>query len=841
MRKTDIICVFLSSLNYHSANVLGKESVDRKIANGNSFLRLNLDENTTAIYLNGSSGNDANDGSSKDLAVRTFERAKQIASSYQNITTIFITGQVEINGEISLEGTNAIIKREKSYNGYLFFVAPSNEATLSNITIDGNSEQATEVNSALIHCKGILNIEENTILQNNKIDPKKNSPINGGGAIFCDNSDKGSECVVNMMGGIIQNNTSIHGGGIFVYKGAILNMYGGKISNNKALNSKTNSGSYDEIAAGGGVCLHGGTFNMFGGYIQENTSEEIGGGISVGISTWSGYDNVFNMTGGVIDGNISRSTGGGLFIQATFGQAKSEAHITGGSLTNNRMEGEGITNHGYGGGAVYVNGYNEPGFGNGTLYMKNVLITENEAKDDGGAIASCPISKTVIYLNQGGALYGNNAERYGKEIFIVSQQTGYGAHGGNPTYHIEQTMLGGVAYNWLNDDKTPYQGPLTGILLGDGVAIRLHTESEGIDKENPLVKVYIAGNYSATRGGAIGSNGNVIIGVPDEDIEIKVGKEWNDNKNQDKIRPDSITIRLLADGKEVDFKTVTETDGWECLFTQLPKYNSSGVEIIYTISEDTVTGYKCEVSGDVTNGFTVTNTPVINFSVTKIWDDAENQDGIRPDLVTIMLVADNQETGKILVLNENNDWTGSFTNLDKYSSNKEIVYEVKEIDLHEDYKDNYDYDNNTLTCTITNCHIPEKITIKSITKWDDEDDVDETRPDTITIRLLADGEEVDSKTVTKTDGWKWEFTDLDKFKDGEEIIYTITEDEVAGYESPVISGDMTGGFTITNVYKPVLVPDTGDNFNPVVWISVMVVSFVSIIILLIYRNKKLKK
>ena len=39
----------------------------------------------------------------------------------------------------------------------------------------------------------------------------------------------------------------------FVYKGAILNMYGGKISNNKALNSKTNSGSYDEIAAGGGV------------------------------------------------------------------------------------------------------------------------------------------------------------------------------------------------------------------------------------------------------------------------------------------------------------------------------------------------------------------------------------------------------------------------------------------------------------------------------------------------------------------------------------------------------------------------------------------------------------
>ena len=47
--------------------------------------------------------------------------------------------------------------------------------------------------------------------------------------------------------------------------------------------------------------------------------------------------------------------------------------------------------------------------------------------------------------------------------------------------------------------------------------------------------------------------------------------------------------------------------------------------------------------------------------------------------------------------------------------------------------------------------------------------------------------------ITEGDGWKHTFSGLEKTDDqGKEIVYTVTEDEVAGYESTV------DGFTITN-------------------------------------------
>ena len=74
------------------------------------------------IYLNGSSGDDNNAGNDENLPVKTFERAKELASSNSNIKNIIITGEVELNGDISLKGTNAKILRSKNYNSYLFRV-----------------------------------------------------------------------------------------------------------------------------------------------------------------------------------------------------------------------------------------------------------------------------------------------------------------------------------------------------------------------------------------------------------------------------------------------------------------------------------------------------------------------------------------------------------------------------------------------------------------------------------------------------------------------------------------------------------------------------------------------
>ena len=89
--------------------------------------------------------------------------------------------------------------------------------------------------------------------------------------------------------------------------------------------------------------------------------------------------------------------------------------------------------------------------------------------------------------------------------------------------------------------------------------------------------------------------------------DLKVTKQWNDKNDQDGIRPTSITVKLLKDGEETG-KTLTLDDAcnWTGTFDDLDKYND-GTEIAYTIEEVPVEGYSSKVTGDVSAGFTITN------------------------------------------------------------------------------------------------------------------------------------------------------------------------------------------------------------------------------------------
>jgi uncharacterized surface anchored protein len=86
--------------------------------------------------------------------------------------------------------------------------------------------------------------------------------------------------------------------------------------------------------------------------------------------------------------------------------------------------------------------------------------------------------------------------------------------------------------------------------------------------------------------------------------------------------------------------------------------------------------------------------------------------------------------------------------------------------------------------------------------WEDANNKDGKRPNSITINLMKNGELADSKTVTATDEWKCIFEGVDKYDDdGEEIVYTVEEAEVNHY-SAKITGSMEDGFVITNSYTP---------------------------------------
>ncbi|MGY3742906.1 Cna B-type domain-containing protein [Leuconostoc inhae] len=181
-------------------------------------------------------------------------------------------------------------------------------------------------------------------------------------------------------------------------------------------------------------------------------------------------------------------------------------------------------------------------------------------------------------------------------------------------------------------------------------------------------------------------------------------KTWDDQNNQDGIRPDSITVHLLANGKEVTKKTVTAKDNWKYSFTGLPKFDENEKEIVYTITENVVPSYNTETNGyNLTNHYTPGKTSV---TVTKRWDDKNNQDGVRPEAIKVQLYADSKAIGSAVTLNDGNKWTNIWNNLPKKVDGKAIVYTVKEVGKIDGYEATVS-DDNPGNIIITNKHVPE--------------------------------------------------------------------------------------------------------------------------------------
>ena len=284
---------------------------------------------------------------------------------------------------------------------------------------------------------------------------------------------------------------------------------------------------------------------------------------------------------------------------------------------------------------------------------------------------------------------------------------------------------------------------------------------------------------------------NVINKREPEKTFVEGTKTWNDKDNQDGKRPTEITINLLKNGTKIASKKVTKADGWKWKFENLDKYEN-GKEINYTIAEEKVEGYTTEVKGyDVKNSYTPGKT---SLQVTKAWEDKNDQDGKRPTSVTIKLLADRVETGDKLTLTAVNGWKGSFDNLDEYKAGKKIQYSIEE-DVGNGYSGFIAQTSNT-EFNVINKREPEKTFVEGTKTWNDKDNQDGKRPTEITINLLKNGTKIASKKVTKADGWKWKFENLDKYENGKEINYTIAEEKVEGYTTEV------KGYDVKNSYTP---------------------------------------
>ncbi|VUX02989.1 Collagen adhesin precursor [Streptococcus constellatus] len=280
-------------------------------------------------------------------------------------------------------------------------------------------------------------------------------------------------------------------------------------------------------------------------------------------------------------------------------------------------------------------------------------------------------------------------------------------------------------------------------------------------------------------------------------VSVQGTKTWDDGNNQDGKRPDKIKVLLnkTVDGvtTKVAEQEVTKAN-WTYEFKNLPKFEG-GKEITYSIDEEAVEGYVKAIDGyNLKNSYTPAKTQI---PVKKVWNDADNQDGKRPAKIIVKLLADGQDTGKTLELSEANGWAGSFTELDAHKGGKAIDYKVVEATSITGYTTEVTEDAAT-GFTITNSYTPETVDIKATKNWDDANNQDGKRPSSITINLLADGEKVDSKEVkAAADGtWSAEFKAKAKYKNGNEIKYTVTEEKVTEYETKIED------FNIINKYIP---------------------------------------
>jgi hypothetical protein len=96
-----------------------------------------------------------------------------------------------------------------------------------------------------------------------------------------------------------------------------------------------------------------------------------------------------------------------------------------------------------------------------------------------------------------------------------------------------------------------------------------------------------------------------------------------------------------------------------------------------------------------------------------------------------------------------------------------------------------------------------ELTVAAVTKiWDDMDNLDGSRPSSLTVTLLANGKAVETATLSDSNGWSTEITDLPATEDGAPISYTWSEESVPGYTASVsIAGNTT---MLTNRHVPEL-------------------------------------
>ncbi|OFI47634.1 hypothetical protein BG262_09255 [Floricoccus penangensis] len=392
--------------------------------------------------------------------------------------------------------------------------------------------------------------------------------------------------------------------------------------------------------------------------------------------------------------------------------------------------------------------------------------------------------------------------------------------------------------NWtetVNDYSEVTTFKIVGINLGANEKLQVNYETDV--QNDAKVGQKAVNSFGIVQNGTMLESNKTTTYIDDNLTNISIEKVWNDSNDKLKTRPDSIQVEIYQNGKLFKTETLSSKDvdkensnKWKFIDSELPAYDKENYQYSYTIKEVPVDGYVSEPikDGDKIIGFTNTlNT--ITISGQKIWIDNNNINNNRPNTIKVN-VKNGNEVVATTEVSAKDDWKYKFENL---PVGENINYSISEDDVQ-------GYSSSVNGNNITNT---EKLTSLKVTKiWNDESNKDGKRPENITVNLLANGQpalDKDGKQITqklsapesdsKSDTWTYEFENLPKFKDGNEVKYSVDEVNIpSGYTKEVDDSDKTN-IIVTNSHIPEKTSitvnkiwDDGDNQDHVRPLSIQV-------------------
>ncbi|MBQ9658626.1 MAG: Cna B-type domain-containing protein [Clostridia bacterium] len=377
-----------------------------------------------------------------------------------------------------------------------------------------------------------------------------------------------------------------------------------------------------------------------------------------------------------------------------------------------------------------------------------------------------------------------------------TNQTGRNGANNNNNNNSNNNNSNNNAVTTTNQDSTNNQTTTTDSIEGTTI-----TRTEKVEiKEKKILEGHFVGWTPMGINADIETAKNINKTKPDEIVttktgdktvkqgenvtyEIKVENKTNKNLKNIEVKDaldeeilDVSTVKYLEDSKEANIVENVlvwniDIDANQTVIIKFEVTVKTNVEAGTILTNSVITNGK-EIS-DEEKPETTVEEATRNIEGTKTWNDANDQDGIRPESINVVLnkQTGNEETTRIdtKVVTEKDNWSYKFENVPVYENGEEITYTISEEAVA-------GYNSEVNGYDITNTHTPEVTNINVRKVWSDSDNAVSARPESVEVELYVANKATGNKaTLNAENKWNYTFENLNKFENKQIINYTVKE------------------------------------------------------------------